>query len=311
MSTPPPYVLLWCAYGGERWLREARFSILSAQRYLQGGAASGGRVVVITDKPEQFTPLVGPAGAVHAVDAKVLAGWRGPHDFVYRIKVEALAFALAEHKLPTLLLDSDTYFTRPPDPLMRRLVPGTAMMDRPDGLIFAGPQYEKFAGLLRDAYPQNRIELPGRPPLEIDLNRLTMWIAGTVGIHPADAGLVDDVRAAVDTIYPRLGSFMAEQYAFAHVLQDRAKLIRSDGTVEHYWGDWTDPYFGVTKRRWATQQYEPLLEEVAGKPLPEAAAAARRLTVRPYRRPSYYRVAAKVAKLVGRPIDRPAEQEAK
>lgn len=304
MNDPSPYVLLYLAFGPQKHLDEVKFSLLTAQHFLLGGPPTGGRVAVVTDAPEQFRPLVGDRGTVHPVDAAQLAAWQEPDGYFYRIKVEALALALREHQLPTLMVDGDTYFTAHPDPLMAQLAPGTAIMDRPDGLIYTEPQYAAFAGLLDDAFPDHRIPLPDGKSLVINPATLTMWIAGAVGVHHADAGLVDEVRAVIDVTNQRRRTFNVEQYAFAHVLQDGGKLERSDGTIEHYWGDWVDPYFGVGKRQFITRQYESVLREAAGKPLEEQAAMAGRLKVKPFKRPTHYRVMAKVAKLLARPIDK-------
>ncbi len=313
MAHARPYALLWLAFGADAYRREAAFSILTAQHFLLK-RPDGGRVVVLTDRPAEFAPLVGPGGAVHAVDAAQLKAWHGPHDYFYLIKVEALALALREHGLPTLMVDGDTYFKRHPGPLMARMVPGVSVMDRPDGLIFAAPQYAAFAGLLRDAYPDLRVPLPGGREMVIDPARLEMWIAGITGLHPADAALVDDVRFAINQTYGRRQTFNVEQYGFSHVLQEKTRLIRSDATIEHYWGNWVDPYFGVGKREHFTRQFGPVLDAAldaaAGKPLAERAAMAGRLRLRPFRRPASYRVLAKLPKMAGRPIDRGVKQEA-
>ena len=303
MTDPWNYVLLYLAFGPQKYLDEVKFSLLTAQHYLLGTPQSGGRVAVVTDAPDQFRPLVGKGGAVHAVDAARLAAWREPDGYFYRVKVEALALALREHRLPTLIVDGDTYFTAHPNPLMARLVPGTAIMDRPDGLIYAEPQYAAFGELLDGAFPEHRIPLPDGRSLSINPATLTMWISGVVGVHSVDAGLVDEVRDLITVTNQRRRTFNIEQYAFAHVLQDRCRLLRSDDTIEHYWGDWVDPYFGVGKRQFITRQYGPVLRAAAGKPLEEQAAMVGRLKVKPFKRPTHYRVKAKIAKLLGRPID--------
>ncbi|MCC6487984.1 MAG: hypothetical protein IT364_10835 [Candidatus Hydrogenedentes bacterium] len=284
MTTGSP-VVVYSAYGGERWLREAQFSACTALALRQGSGDY--RIAVYTDQPRYFDRL--PVD-IHHNTPEQYETWAGPDHFTYRVKFHVLADALGRYTAPCLLLDSDTYFKRNPGPLLAQLRPGTAIMDRCDGLVFRDPRYMEFAQMLRAAFPGLEVLMENGERLVLSQQDTPMWISGVVGVHYADRTLIDQAFRALNAMLPRCHYFIMEQFAFSEVLRQNARVLPASDCIEHYWGSWVDPYFGVSKLHFYKRQIEALLQHFERMPLEQGLDMIRRARIRPYRRPFVYRV---------------------
>ena len=278
-------VVVYSAYGGERWLREARFSACTALAQRQ--ATGDYRVAVYTDQPKYFDRL--PVD-IHRNTPEQYDAWAGPDRFTYRVKFHVLGDALERYQAPCLLLDSDTYFKRNPAPLLARLHPGTAIMDRCDGLVFRDPRYAGFAQMLREAFPGLEVIMEDGERLVLSEQDTPMWISGIVGVHPADRELIARAFRVLNAMLPRCHYFIMEQFAFSEVLRQNARVLPASDYIDHYWGSWIDPYFGISKLDFYKNQIEALLQRFERLPLEEGLALIRQARIRPYRRPLMYRV---------------------
>lgn len=291
-------VIVYLAFGGQRWVQEARYSVLTALGWLRPRHPDV-RVTVYTDHPESLASL-----PVHVVpiSPEQLKEWIGPDQYVYRVKFYALADALQRYEAPCLLLDSDTYWKRDPVPLLERIRPGVSVMDAFDGLVFRDPRHAEFAGLLRRGFPDLVIPLDGGESLTLSEENMVMWVSGVVGVHFENRKLVDLALRVLNATYPRCQFFFVEQFAFCQVLAQNTEIIAASPYVEHYWGTWTDPYFGVSKLDFYRTQIETIMREFEKLPFEQGLDLIRRTRIRPYRRPLPFRVLNRVLKLVGRGI---------
>ncbi|RZK61103.1 MAG: hypothetical protein EOO59_05885, partial [Hymenobacter sp.] len=86
-----PPTIIYQAYGLPGIRLEAAYSILSA--YGAGGGTLGGaRIVVYTDAPAEFKQVLGlpPEIEYQLIELGQWQQWRGPIDFVHRVKIEVL-----------------------------------------------------------------------------------------------------------------------------------------------------------------------------------------------------------------------------
>ncbi len=288
-------VLVWSAYGGHRWLREAQFSVLTALAWRKHSHCDY-RVAVYTDHPEYFDgyPL-----DLHHVTAEQLAAWTGPDNFIYRVKFFVLTDALERYEAPCILFDSDTFVKTALDPLLLQIEPGVSVMDRNDGYVFHDPRYAEFAEQFREGFPDLRIPLDDGHCLALSEREAFMHIAGTVGVHHADRHLVELALRVLNSMLSRVHYFIMEQFAFSAVLCQRTRVISSSPYIEHYWGSWIDPYFGISKRDFYKQQIDAVLTDFERLPMEEGLDLIQRTRIRPYKRPLPYRIVNRIRRMTG------------
>jgi hypothetical protein len=285
--------LLYCVYDSDKHLREARFSVLTALRYLEG-AANEYRIVVCTTQPEIFSSF--PV-TLEPLDEAILKDWRGPNDFQFRTKIMAMIRVMDQYRGPTVLLDSDTYFTRSPRRLLGRLKPGVSIMDRPDGRIFHVPAHIDFARELKRTFPELTFPLAGGDEFRTSEAEAEMWVAGIVGLHDGDRMLLGRVLQLNDAIYERFPHTFVEQFSFTEILRQNTRLIASRPVVEHYWGRWIDPYYGLGRRDFFHAQIDAIFKDNPEGDYRQAMRALRSRPIRKFRRPMHYRAMTGVRKL--------------
>jgi len=229
--------LIYLSYGAGLHEQEISFSILSAYRWL-GVGRSDWRIVVYTDRPEQFASL--EVDTV-TLEAETLKQWAGPSGFGHRRKIMALRDALDRCDGPTALLDGDTYFRRSPSRLLARVGPGRAVMHLREGAVnvLPGHAQAELAAMLQTAGPFT--DVAGMPlPITPEA---TMWNSGVVGIHSSDRRLLDAALSLTDQFCLRSRLHTLEQFALGLVLDRHATLRETGDVVFHYWDrSFRDPF---------------------------------------------------------------------
>ena len=256
--------LLYLSYGEGLHEQEVVFSLFTALR-VSPGLARHCRILVFTDRPSVFAAL--PV-EVHEVKPEQWVDWSGPWNFAHRRKILALGHALKTYGGPIVLLDGDTWFRRPVEMLFDRVGPGRAVMHLREGVIseIRSPLMEKLTAFLgsRDFSGVDGKSASVSP-------HEAMWNAGVVGLDPADAGLLEDVRHLTDGFCQCATFHVLEQFAFSHVLSTRTRLSEAEDLIFHYW----PPYLHEPFRK----RLPVLMRETEALPL--AARAARLFAGRP------------------------------
>jgi hypothetical protein len=172
-------------------------------------------------------------------------------------------------------------------------------MDRPDGLVFSDNRNRSVAESFRTAFPDLMVTLANGSSFAFSESQSVMWIAGIVGIHYDDRHVVDQVLAVNDAAYHKARYFNIEQLAFSEVLRQQTHVQRADDVIHHYWSDWVDPYFGLSKRQFYMDQFRNFFRSVEGRPMKEKIEACRRFQPRPFRRPLSFRIVNRVRRSLG------------
>lgn len=215
--------LVYCVYG-DKCAREALFSIMSAIR-LEGLPAKDWRLLIYTDDPRPFARF---DAAIERLDEQRLKDWAGSANFGHRRKICVLRHAISNYGR-SVLVDSDTYFLRPPRRLFEKVSPGNAIMHMREAL------------LRRFAYLTPLLESLCAEPFEVQgwVYKFTrdwlMWNSGIVGLDPADESLVERVIMLTDAIHERSPSLLSEQIAFTVAFKESTNLREADEIVYHYW----------------------------------------------------------------------------
>jgi hypothetical protein len=220
----PRVHLVTQAYGREDIRAQALYAAWSALAFADGLELE---VHVYTDDAAFFAPL-GAAAEVRVLSADEIRAWRGPHDFVHRLKplmIRDLSRRFPDEKV--LYVDADVVFTGPARRVFDRIGPGRGVLHVREYGIATHPtkQLRRFRRRMR------RVTFRGRP-VALDHD---MWNAGAVGLDPSHLPLLEEWIAMVDEIYPQWPYWIHEQYAICQLLQRAGTVSPADDVVLHYW----------------------------------------------------------------------------
>ncbi len=242
------------AYGREDIAEQALYAAWSALAWSEGLPLD---VHVYTDAPAFFAPLAGRVD-VRALSADEIRAWRGPHDFVHRLKPELIRDVVRRFPDGKLLyVDADTAFRSAVAPVFERIGPGGAVLHVREYEILTHPtkQLRRFRRRMR------KITFRGRP---VDLSH-AMWNAGAVGLDASHYPLVEPWLALVDEVYPQWPYWIHEQWAISQLLERAGKVSPADDVVFHYWAQKDE----------ALARIRGELPVLRTRPLPEALAYLR------------------------------------
>lgn len=218
-------VLLFQIYGNQRaYHLELTYSILSAARFLRDDPADI-RIVLAADEENHRPDL--PVEHLH-LSPEMLREWQMGGSYNHAIQAYALGHAVRTFDAPVILIDSDTIIHDHPKRMFERIAPGKALMHAREGRLGDSIEWPEWKSLIR----QSEGSVAGWPVTADTV----MYNAGVLGLHPQDAPLVEDVKAAMRAIRANSGMFTAVQLAASLVLDARTQLSTCDDMVEHYWG---------------------------------------------------------------------------
>jgi hypothetical protein len=250
----PRLHLVTQAYGREDIKEQALYAAWSALAWGEGLPLD---VHVYTDDPAFFAPL-GAGVDVRVLSADEILAWRGPHDFVHRLKAEMIRDLVRRFPDGKLLyVDADVAFRSPVAPVFERIGAGRAVLHVREYDILTHPtkQLRRFRRRMR------KVTSRGSP---VDLAH-GMWNAGAVGLDASHYPLVERWLALVDEVYPQWPYWIHEQWAISHLLERAGKVSPADDVVFHYWAQKDE----------ALARIRGELEVLRSRPLPDALAHLR------------------------------------
>jgi hypothetical protein len=218
--------ILYITFGPTEFHLQARLSILSALNFCDARD-----VAVVTDNPNEFRDL---AINVHEVTSAQIRRFRGPMNFVHRVKVEGMIHYHRQDPGPFVYVDSDTFWLKDPMELGVQLEKGCSLMERQEGVV--SPRY--FARL--DRFLTQRAKSLEESGYGFTQRRRDMHIAGLVGLpgNGQRGELLDSVLRFTDYLtvrFPQQTEWV-EQYAFSSILAEKQNLEAVEGFINHYWG---------------------------------------------------------------------------
>lgn len=235
MNHPPPEVrhrIVYLSHGGETYYQQTRYSALTLLDLLLAQRREDICIYVYTDRPEAFPqhPLI----VCKSLSPEELQRFRGPHDYVHRIKLEVLRRAEREIGLPLVYVDSDTRWVSIPDEAFGSLhEPAVA---RPPVYMHA---YEEPISA-NSAVAYYRLLSARRESLKnwsVDNeSHWQVWNTGTIGVSPASQGLFDTALELNDELYPHstVKPFI-EQLAVSLLVVSRCEIKPFETYLVHFW----------------------------------------------------------------------------
>lgn len=221
--------LVYLAYGPRRFLDEAIYSLASFVAVSGPGAAA---VTVYTDNAGYLRSRLPAEVRYEELRPDRIRSWRGPTDFVHRVKVEMLRDFCARQHGTLVYVDTDTVFLKPLDGVFAALErDGAAFMHENEGRLSSrrNPIFRKLLAVFRRESFTYR-GAPLRVPAEC-----AMWNAGLIGLRLDQRRLLDEVLDLTDQFHARYPKHVMEQFAFSFVLSREPALRAAADCVHHYW----------------------------------------------------------------------------
>lgn len=217
--------LVFLIYGNdERYHRELSYAVASARSFVRN-SNSATRIVVVSDEASR-RPDLGTDQLVIGPDQ--LQDWQLGGTYNHATKLFAYRFVMGQTHGKVLMLDTDTWFKEHPDQLFARLQPRHSLMHLDEGPL----SQAEYQMAWKDTIMKSR---DGALGYDIS-DGSHMCNSGVVGMHSADAGLLDQAIELMIALYRISGMFTSEQLALALVLDRETTLHFADDIVEHYYG---------------------------------------------------------------------------
>ncbi len=238
------HTIVYLAYKLDSSKYQAILSIYTLYHQLAEDNANFQFIIYSDADTSLFTKYLGALPVKCEVLSKEnIKRFRGPHDFVFRIKPHVIQACFAKYKSNLLYLDTDTFFLRNPRKLLESIKPGRTIMNVEEYDFVDGGVEHLHWFYQRQALKHHTYTVQGLPTT-IPLST-KMWNAGVIGISYADTGLIDEIISLNDKIYENTQIFIVEQFATSYVLQTYSELHSSEDYIEHYWSKETKNSFDL------------------------------------------------------------------
>lgn len=214
-----PYQLVYLVYGDNADYRlEAKFSMLSAIRH-----GPHPRILLYTDRPSDYE---GWPICVKEVHASTLGNWTGVNGYIHKRKACAFADSL-KYADASIFIDTDTFFTAPPDRLITRLNNAQWLVDKIEARFSDWahlPLYKRTASHLRE---HSNVD-----------GDLLMINSGVLGLRKQQQEILDSSVEMIDDLC-RLapGIHIIEQFSVAVAARHLEKPAEAKGIVCHYYSE--------------------------------------------------------------------------
>ena len=225
--------ILYQAYGGSDYVNECRYSLLKYLQVHNLTPPADTVLVIYTDTPDVFSDFAPFFHHLRTLPLTKEAAqrWRGPSNFVHRLKIEMLIDFLSRFEGNVLYCDTDTYLTAHIDPIIDDLEAGSFYMHQYEGTIDKSEnpsfhKWERFLSTTPVSYNNQQVQFD---------KSLKMYNAGVVGLNSRHKELLQDVLALTDAVYAKFPKHIAEQFAFSYCLQKGGTIKTADHLVAHYW----------------------------------------------------------------------------
>ena len=201
------------------------FSILTMKRQ----SPPNSRFVIYTDRPDYYkwASFV----EVRPLNEKRITEWKGPHNFVWRVKIMAMLDSAKTDPGHLIYLDSDTAAYQNLTPMISDLENGSCFMhlkenllsedkDKNKNLMWEQTKNKKFGGLFVN-------------------EKSAIWNAGVVALSAKDKiSLLNTALASTDEMCEqKVTQWLIEQFSLSQSLASTQKLKAADEFIAHYWGN--------------------------------------------------------------------------
>jgi hypothetical protein len=235
MSIPANSYIVFQAYGNVGILQECALAMLSLCRQHTREDLAGTEIWIYTDNPDFFVSFKGCWLNLkyRQLDSAKLAKWRGPIDFVHRVKIAMLQDFVKDKEGQVLYLDTDVYFLGPVTGVFQNIADGKRYMHTKEGPVHGSDNvvFRKLSQFIKSR--GNELQT-GSSPIPIPEDT-TMWNAGVLGFLSKHGTLLNRVLEFTDSVYQEYSKHIVEQYAFSIYFSKDGTILPADTVIFHYW----------------------------------------------------------------------------
>jgi lipopolysaccharide biosynthesis glycosyltransferase len=185
---------------------------------------------IVTDKPD-FYSWLGERVTIVSIDEHRIAEWKGPHQFFWRVKIEAILEASKQHSGHTIYLDTDTVCFNNLEAMMSCLDQGSNLMHLKE---FDFAKTQGGTGKKMKSHGLNK------QYGEFVLSESSaMWNAGVVAIsekNNAETTLNNALNACDAMCADNMERKLIEQFSLSLALQANT-MTEGKTWFKHYWGN--------------------------------------------------------------------------
>lgn len=222
-------IIVTQAYGLDRIKREAVLMILSFFYFTKSDEHY--EVIVYTDDEAFFGKYLGTRVRTELLTPATIIDWKGPDNFVHRLKVKMLQDCSGRHPGKFIYLDSDTFFKQHPSALFDRISDKSVLMHTCEDRL------ENESNLLLKKIhrflQQHPVTIGGEK--QLIPGSTVMWNAGVIGMETLSRNILSQVLTLTDELYAAYPKHVMEQLAFSYFLQNHFNILAADDVIEHYW----------------------------------------------------------------------------
>ena len=224
-------------YGSGRYHDQARFSVLTFLDLMLKAQRSDIDCVVYSDRRELVPahPLV----QTMPLSTEQLKAWRGPLDFVHRVKLEMLRHAIRHFGAPLLFVDTDTRWLKVPDAQFMELGrPPQDSSQKPTLYLHVkeGVLSPRFHPRYFQSLQPGRAARKILPSWEGEAT-WEMWNAGAIGIPVGAENFLEETLELCDKLLLYLRPRIYVEQLSLSLLGTRKFAVKPiDDCIHHYWG---------------------------------------------------------------------------
>ncbi|MEA9356607.1 hypothetical protein SHI21_10345 [Bacteriovorax sp. PP10] len=202
------------------------FSLLSLRKY----APANSRFLIYTDKPEYYN-FLSSIVELRPLGKERMQDWKGPHDFLWRIKIMAMLDSAQNDPGHLVYLDGDTFAKADLAPMVEELDKGTCFMHVKESLLSEDKAKHKCL-----MWKQTKNKEFGGMLVQ---KESAMWNAGIVALdEKSKIELLQKALQSTDGMCEAdVTKWLIEQFSLSQALASTGKLKPADQWFAHYWGN--------------------------------------------------------------------------
>jgi hypothetical protein len=226
--------IVYLSHGSQKFYDQTMFSVMTLLWLLLRNNRNDIQIVIYTDCAEKAP--VHPLIKVIELTKAELKEFKGPFDYVHRIKHCVLLRASKELKGPLLYVDCDTRWLAIPDDALNTLKQDAGSstphccMHEIDGEFTTThfPDYHRYL-------TRHGAELNAQGITHVD--RVINWNAGAIGLPEGQSHFFEKALTISDFLFTRVKPRnWVEQLAWSVVGCDQYQMFALGDCLHHYWG---------------------------------------------------------------------------
>ncbi|MEW5676059.1 hypothetical protein ABGT15_07070 [Flavobacterium enshiense] len=224
------HYLIFLAVGATDYLNEALFSLLS---FCKNNPDTEIKTIIYTDTPDFFRSKTPQNAIVRNISPSELSNWKGPDNFINRVKIKVLQDAVQHYSGSFLFVDSDTVFRKNISEIFIEIDKGELFFDKCEGLLEGkkGGIAKKTRKVLQK---QNSFELSTTEKAVFEKS-FVVWNSGVIGLNSSHATILKAAEELTDQLYALEKLFVMEQLALSYLFQKSGRPKSTEKHIHHYW----------------------------------------------------------------------------